>query len=68
MATIDWTPFEAILDESVTVICEEFKDTIAGCSDVEDVCLAIGEAIKSKKVDFIKIIALCLAGEVLRAR
>ena len=66
MKNINLTPFEETLDETITVIREDFRSVIADYADADEVCLAIREELRVKDVDFIKIIALALAGEVAR--
>lgn len=63
---INWTIFDETLDEAVTVIREEFSDCIKECRDIADVRLCIQDELGRPDIDFIKIIALCLAGEVIR--
>ena len=62
------TIFEDTIDEALTVIHEDFANLLGECRCPEDVCLLIREELRQKKIDFIKIVALALIGEVLSVK
>ena len=68
MSTQNWTLFEEVLDETVTVIREDFISLIKNCKSPLEIKFAILEELDDVEPDFIKIIALSLAREVLVAR
>ncbi len=67
MGIINWTVFDDLIDEVLLIISEEHKETMSQCCDIEDVRISIRDEIGRKKIDFVKIIALALAGEEMRA-
>jgi hypothetical protein len=65
MTNISSSVFENIVDESLKVLHEDFAHFRKKCIDREDVILRIREEIRSKDVDFMKIVALALTAEVI---
>ena len=66
MTIYDSDIFETTVDEALTVLHEDFAHLLFACRDETDVLLRIRDETKSKKPDFLKLVALGLVGEVLR--
>jgi hypothetical protein len=68
MTIFDADIFETTVDEALTVLHENFTHLLFECGDEGEVYLRIRDEIKSRKPDYLKIVALGLVGEVIRGQ